>query len=197
MLITCRQRRIFPCQLEIAPGDSDELRLRQHPRPSPADQRTAAEANFGWLQQKIHSTAMPLKPHNAIMAPNKWYRQQRNMQMALERRHSHRIEMNRDVQILYRGRSFMAKAANLSKDGVFLKTEALTFPVGMMVEFHMGIEERQWQIPGLVIWSSRNGIGLMFQTPQTELYQEALTREVDTEQAPYPVAIQFPAASMR
>lgn len=117
--------------------------------------------------------------------------------MALERRHSHRIDMDDDVQILYRGRSFMAKAANLSRDGVFLKTEALTFPVGMMVELHMSLEERQWQIPGLVIWSSRNGIGLMFQTPQTELYQEVLSHDVGAEQAPYPVAIQFPAASMR
>ena len=117
--------------------------------------------------------------------------------MAFERRHSNRIEMDSDVQILYRGRSFMAKAANLSRDGVFLKTEALTFPVGMMVELHLSIEERQWQIPGLVIWSSRNGIGLMFQAPQSEIYQEALAIEMGAEQAPYPVAILFPAASMR
>lgn len=116
--------------------------------------------------------------------------------MALERRHSHRIEMDSDVQIIYRGRSFMAHAANLSKDGVFLKTEALTFPIGMMVELHIGIENRKWQIPGLVIWSSRNGIGLMFQAPQTELYQEALSHCVGAEKTPYPVAIQFPAATL-
>ncbi len=116
--------------------------------------------------------------------------------MALERRHSHRIELHSNVQIIYRGRSFMARAANLSRDGIFLKTEALTFPVGMMVELHIGIAGRQRQIPGLVIWSTRNGIGLMFQAPQAELYQDALSCYAGTEQAPYPVAIQFPASSM-
>jgi hypothetical protein len=117
--------------------------------------------------------------------------------MTLERRHCHRIEMDTNVQIVYRERSFMAHAVNLSRDGIYLKTEALTFPVGTMVELHMNVDGGQWQIPGLIIWSSRNGMGLMFQTPQAELYQEALSTHSATEQTPYPVAIQFPAATMR
>ena len=95
--------------------------------------------------------------------------------MTIEKRHCPRIDLDAHAQILYRGRSFSARARTLSRDGLLLQTGPLTIPSGMLIEISLNLDHDQWQLTGLVTRSGPEGIGIMFRTPQPELYQAALT----------------------
>jgi hypothetical protein len=94
--------------------------------------------------------------------------------MTIERRHSPRIETGIEAQILHRGRCFFTRVTNLSREGLFLQTDALTIPPGMFIDISLNVGSNHWQMSGLVIWSSAKGIGVVFRISQPELYEAAL-----------------------
>jgi hypothetical protein len=111
--------------------------------------------------------------------------------MTIERRHSPRIEADIETQILHRGRCFFTRVANLSREGLFLQTDALTIPPGMFIDISLNVGTHHWQMSGLVIWSCPKGIGVVFRISQPELYETvlALNPGVTTERSPTPVQI--------
>ena len=79
-----------------------------------------------------------------------------------------------EVTIRYRQRRFpVAFARNLSPEGMYVQTVNLTLPTGTLVEIELDRWGRQWLIPAVVVDSDVRGVGLMFRTPQPELYAQA------------------------
>jgi Tfp pilus assembly protein PilZ len=97
--------------------------------------------------------------------------------MTIERRHSPRIETGIQTQILHRGRCFSTRVINLSREGLFLQTDALTIPSGMFIDISLTLDDHHWQMSGLVIWSCPKGVGVVFRVSQPELYDMVLARE--------------------
>ncbi len=114
--------------------------------------------------------------------------------MAIEKRHCPRTDLSIEAQILYRGRSFSARAHNLSRDGLFLQTGPLTIPSGMLIEISLTLGRNQRQITGLVTRSGAEGIGIMFRIPQPELYRAALAHAGAALHVPA-ATFRFPAVS--
>jgi hypothetical protein len=91
--------------------------------------------------------------------------------MSVEKRCSRRYPFSGDVYIRYRKqRAFPASALDCSEYGMYLKTKNLTLLTGAMVELEFFYKERNWQIEGVVTHCQRNGLGVMFWSPQSELY---------------------------
>lgn len=74
----------------------------------------------------------------------------------------------------YRQRRFpVARARNLSPNGIYVQTAKLTLPIGTLIEIELDYWERQWLIPAIVVHSDARGVGFMFRIPQPELYHYA------------------------
>jgi len=83
---------------------------------------------------------------------------------------SHQVEL--EVVLRYRQRRFpVARARDLSPEGIFVRTTNLTLPVGTLVDLELDRWGRRWLIPAVVIDGDRRGVELMFRTPQPELYR--------------------------
>ena len=93
--------------------------------------------------------------------------------MTIETRHQRRVRLNFDVNIIYRGRLFQASAGNLSSEGMFLRTDALTLPTGTLIEMEFKLGVIKWLIAGLVVRQSPSGIGIMYRNPQMALFELA------------------------
>jgi hypothetical protein len=65
----------------------------------------------------------------------------------------------------------MARARNLSPEGMYVETTKLTIPTGTMVEIELDRWNREWRIPAIVVHGDARGAGLMFQSALPELYQ--------------------------
>lgn len=93
--------------------------------------------------------------------------------MTIETRHQQRIALAFEIHIIYRGRLFQASASNLSSEGIFLRTGALTLSTGMLIDMEFKLGVRKWHIAGLVVRQRPEGIGIMFRNPQTVLFRLA------------------------
>lgn len=92
--------------------------------------------------------------------------------MSVERRYGHRIPVNFDINLLYRGRRLpSAKVRNLSAEGVFVKTSGITLPTGTLVELGFNRWNQEWLIPAIVIHGDKRGVGLMFRESQDALFE--------------------------
>jgi hypothetical protein len=90
-----------------------------------------------------------------------------------ERRYGARHGIAQPVYIRYLKRPFLeARACNLSPSGMFLEIRALTLPVGTRIELELRGIGKRWLLPAIVIHCESNGLGVMFQQPQPELFRE-------------------------
>lgn len=102
--------------------------------------------------------------------------------MTIETRHQQRVRLTFDVHIIYRRRLFQAAASNLSSEGIFLTTGALTLPTGTLIDMEFKLGVRKWLIAGLVVRQNPSGIGIMFRNPQPTLFK--LAGEIAAVQPP-------------
>lgn len=94
--------------------------------------------------------------------------------MTLERRRSARHPVDFEVTMRYRQRRFpIARACDLSSNGIYVRTANLTLPVGTLVEIELERWGREWLIPTVVVHGDVQGVGLMFRTPQPEFVRYA------------------------
>jgi hypothetical protein len=91
--------------------------------------------------------------------------------MTVDTRHQARIELDCEAHIFYRQRCFRARAANFSCDGMYLRTHALTLPTGTLIEIELPLADQYRRIAGLVVRQGERGIGVLFRTPQQEIYR--------------------------
>ena len=118
--------------------------------------------------------------------------------MTIETRHQQRVRLSFDVPIIYRGRLFQAGARNLSSEGMFLRTGALTLPRGTLIEMEFRLGVQKWLIAGLVVRQSPSGIGIMFRSPQVALFKLASDIAAVQPLQPEPAApLQPPLATRR
>lgn len=90
--------------------------------------------------------------------------------MAVERRYSVRMEVEFDVDIRYRDhRAFPACAANLSAEGIYLRTRRMRIPTGTLVQLEFRTLQREWTIDALVVHTNGRGLGVMFREALPEL----------------------------
>jgi len=94
--------------------------------------------------------------------------------MISERRRSARHPVDLEITMRYRQRRFpVARACDLSPEGMYVQTANLTLPTGTLLEIELDRWGRQWLIPAMVTHGDAGGVGLMFRTPQPELYEYA------------------------
>ncbi len=92
-----------------------------------------------------------------------------------ERRYCARHRLELPVYIRYHKRPFLtATARSISAGGMFLSVKALTLPTGTPIELELRALGKRWLLPAIVIHGDNSGIGVMFQSPQTELFQELI-----------------------
>ncbi len=96
--------------------------------------------------------------------------------MAVERRYNKRYPVDMRVEYTYRGRRrLLSRAKDISLQGMMLRTESITPPKGMLVELHLKVGSRYWDIPAVVAHSRPGGMGVMFHEPQPVLCRLATT----------------------
>ncbi len=95
--------------------------------------------------------------------------------MTIEKRFHQRmdIEADVDIHIMHRDRHIMAKAENITPYGMLLSTDKLAVPTGMLLEMSIDIDGNPISVPGLVIWTRQQKIGVMFPQIQPALFTEA------------------------
>jgi len=93
--------------------------------------------------------------------------------MTIDTRYQPRIDLETEVQIVHRSRSIRALSRNLSRGGVFLRTDATKIPSGTYIGMEFWIDDTRWQIDGLVVRQDEEGMGAIFKMPQPELYRTA------------------------
>ena len=93
--------------------------------------------------------------------------------MAIEKRHHQRVDLEFNAQLVYRRRGFPVRVKNLSTEGIFMETGALTIPTGTLVDMEFGLADHSWQISGLVVHRCPEGVGVMFRMDQPELLDQA------------------------
>lgn len=89
--------------------------------------------------------------------------------MSVEHRLGTRHDVSLDVIVDYRHTgSLAAQAHNISVDGIFLRPEAIRIPVHAQVHIEFEIKGQQIRRRGLVVRSSAEGIGVLFdkRTPE-------------------------------
>jgi len=95
--------------------------------------------------------------------------------MSEERRYCARHRLELPVYIRYHKRPFLtAMARNLSTGGMFLSVKALTLPTGTPIELELRCLGKRWLLPAIVIHGNNSGIGVMFKSPQTELFHDLI-----------------------
>ncbi|MEA1050859.1 PilZ domain-containing protein [Lamprobacter modestohalophilus] len=105
--------------------------------------------------------------------------------MVGERRYCARHRLDLPVYIRYHKRPFLtATALSVSSGGMFLSVKALTLPPGTQIELELRALGKRWLLPAIVIHGDNSGIGVMFQTTQTALFQALID---DTSAAPPPL----------
>jgi hypothetical protein len=76
------------------------------------------------------------------------------------------------VDIRYGRRYFFsAKACNLSAEGMFLKTTAVTLPPGTHVVLEFRHRGEDWLVPAVAIHNDKRGVALKFQERQPQLFR--------------------------
>lgn len=86
----------------------------------------------------------------------------------------HQLELL-PVYIRYHKRPFLtATARNVSAGGLFLSVKALTLPTGTPIELEFRCLGKRWLLPALVIHGDNSGIGVMFTSPQSELFHDLI-----------------------
>lgn len=95
--------------------------------------------------------------------------------MTIEKRFHQRIDIEAhvDVLIVHRERQIVAKAENITPYGILLSTDKLSVPTGMLLELSIDIDGYLSTVPGLVIWTEQQKIGLMFPQIQPALFTAA------------------------
>ena len=94
----------------------------------------------------------------------------------MEHRCNPRIAINTRV-ILYhnRMRAITCKATNIGAGGIFVASKAMVYPRNTMleVEIHLPVARgtEQFIVQALVVYSSENGMGLVFPDSGTDLYR--------------------------
>jgi len=74
------------------------------------------------------------------------------------------------VFIRYGKRRFRgARACMLSAEGIELRVQALTLPLGTQVELELNHAGASWRLPAQVSHRASHGVGLSFQDPQPQL----------------------------
>lgn len=105
--------------------------------------------------------------------------------MPRERRYCARHPLELPVYIRYHKRPFLtATARNLSAGGLFLSVKALTLPTGTPIELECRCLGKRWLLPAIVIHGDNRSIGVMFKSPQTELFHDLIQH---TDALPQPV----------
>ena len=89
--------------------------------------------------------------------------------MIIEKRHLKRIQEKFNAQLAYRGRTFSVKASNLSDGGMYLETNTLQIPQGMLVDLEFYHGGNNWRISGLIVHRNSQGFGIMFKNIQPEI----------------------------
>ncbi|NEX15451.1 MAG: pilus assembly protein PilZ [Halochromatium sp.] len=101
-----------------------------------------------------------------------------------EKRYCARHQLELPVYIRYHKRPFLtATARSVSAGGMFLSVKALTLPTGTQIELELRTLGKRWLLPAIVIHGDNSGIGVMFQTAQTALFQ-ALTDDANATLPP-------------
>jgi len=95
--------------------------------------------------------------------------------MAIEKRFHQRIDIEADVDIhiLHHNRHILAKAENITPYGILLSIDKLAVPTGMLLELSLDIDHHLYTVSGLVIWTGRQKIGIMFPQIQPTLFTAA------------------------
>jgi hypothetical protein len=115
--------------------------------------------------------------------------------MSEERRYLARHRLELPVYIRYHKRPFLtATARNVSAGGMFLSVKALTLPTGTPIELELRCLGKRWLLPAIVIHGNNSGIGVMFKSPQAELFHD-LTQQADA--LPHPVLAGSQAEPLR
>jgi len=112
--------------------------------------------------------------------------------MAVQKRYQTRLEINREIQLIYRKRAFTAYATDLSSEGMGLKIEALSIPTGMFLELDLQINGEHWQIPAVITHCSPNNLGVMFLAKQDRLYSTLLKQHEEEKQPQAPQILSSP-----
>lgn len=112
-----------------------------------------------------------------------------------EKRYCARHPLELPVYIRYHKRPFLtATARNVSTGGLFLSVKALTLPTGTPIELEFRCLGKRWLLSALVIHGDNSGIGVMFKSPQPELFHE-LIQQADA--LPQPVVAGDTAKPLR
>jgi len=93
--------------------------------------------------------------------------------MTVDTRYQPRIDLDIEVEIIYRKRCIQTRSRNVSSGGMFLATAGMTIPPGTFIGMEFTIGEKPWQIDGLVIRQNEIGIVCLFRMPQPELHKSA------------------------
>lgn len=93
--------------------------------------------------------------------------------MIVEKRFHTRINTDIDSHIIYRGRHVTATTQDITPYGALLSTDRLSVPNGMLLQLSIEIDGHTEIVPGLVIWSGQQKIGVMFQQIQYTLFTAA------------------------
>ncbi len=97
--------------------------------------------------------------------------------MTMQKRYQRRLQLNRDIELIYNKRSLSGYAKDLSAEGMGLQIEALRLPKGMLLEVKLHVDETHWQIPAVVVHSTATRLGVMFLTRQDLLYTSLLIHD--------------------
>lgn len=92
--------------------------------------------------------------------------------MTQERKASVRHPCSFRVDICYGKRYFFsAKTRNLTAEGMFLETTAVTLPPGTHVVLEFRHRGKDWLVPAVSIHNEKRGVALDFQERQPELFR--------------------------
>jgi hypothetical protein len=95
--------------------------------------------------------------------------------MKADRRYNTRQHLDTPVYIRYRKRRFQgARARAVSVGGMFLEVRALTLPIGTHVELEFTRLGHAWRVPAIVVHRNHDGIGVMFNDQQPDLFRQLL-----------------------
>lgn len=93
--------------------------------------------------------------------------------MTIDTRYQPRMDLEIEVRIVHRSRCIHALSQNLSRGGIFLKTDSLKISTGTFVALEFALDQTMWQVDGLVVRQDEEGIGAIFRGPQPELFKAA------------------------
>ena len=109
--------------------------------------------------------------------------------MNVERRYSNRRPVDFSVSVKYRGRRFpLARATDLSTDGMSIRLPGVTLPAGTLVELEFSRWNRDWLIPAVVTHGDMESFGVIFRDSQPKLFAAEINTPNPTVKPPLSLA---------